>query len=596
MNTNQKPSSAVPTTYYHISAPNGAQTLDGSSPLPTFSANVSDVDKLEWGISTSKPAESVHATTTPTVTAVVSNTAPLMTIDMMVNAVNTAAANETDANVPTDQPTDGQETVLEFSPSEVGFAERFVGYWGETTRYDASRGTWMLWAGTHWTPDNRDSVVGQMIKVAKYIINVEVLALRSDSENDEDYYAMSARARKKDAIQLHTYRTISQSLKLARALPGMTTLVSEYDADPMAFNCQSGVIDLKTGLVTPHNSRQLLTKISPVRLGLPSENCPRWMQFLDEIMCGDQELVAYLQRLVGYILSGRMDEQCFFLFYGGGANGKSTFINVVKHLMGAYGHQVDFTTFMDMNRGASPRNDLAALVGKRFVVSPEGMQGKALDEPVVKQFTGGDAMSVRFLNKEFFEFNPVGKIVLASNHLPVIKGTDHGIWRRMRLVPFLAKFDKANADQELTAKLIAEAPAILSWAVEGTQLWVKHGLGIPSAVSAATMNYRSSMDIFQTFLDERCHIGAGLKIGSQAFYDSYTNWCASAGIRIPMKQSAFKQRLEERGFALKKEASCNVWLGIGLQTYGQSNYVVTAQNDDTSVGFSQSYGDLNFGT
>lgn len=598
MNKNQKLSCAVPTTYGHISAPNGAQTLNGSSQLPNVSANVSDSDSddLEWGISKSKTEESVGAPTSPTGTPVVSNTAPLMTIDMMVHAVDAAAANEVDANVTLHRPCEGQEAIPEFSPSEVGYAERFVGNWGETTRYDASRGTWMLWAGTHWKPDIRDSVVGQMIKVAKNIIDVEVLALRMCSEHCDDHFAVSARARKKEAIQLHTYRTISQSLKIARALPGMSTLVSEYDADPMAFNCQSGVIDLKTGLVTPHNSRQLLTKISPVRLGLPSENCPRWMQFLDEIMCGDQELVAYLQRLVGYILSGRMDEQCFFLFYGGGANGKSTFINVVKHLMGAYGHQVDFTTFMDMNRGASPRNDLAALVGKRFVVSPEGMQGKALDEPVVKQFTGGDAMSVRFLNQEFFEFNPVGKIVLASNHLPVIKGTDHGIWRRMRLVPFLAKFDEAKADPELTSKLIAEAPAILSWAVEGTQLWAKHGLGIPSAVSAATLNYRSSMDIFQTFLDERCQIGAGVKIGSQAFYDSYTNWCASAGIRIPMKQSAFKQRLEERGFALKKEASCNVWLGIGLQAYGQSTYALTAQNDDSSVGFGQSFGDLNFGT
>jgi putative DNA primase/helicase len=580
-------------------APNGAQNQTGKPPVSDASLGIED---LEFSIEKF----------TKKLLPLVSKTESVRTIDNLERAVDTADAYDkfqskvilpqhhqhtiqTASDNPTTDGDVGRDVLVEFSPSEVGHAERFVDYWGETTRYDAGRARWMLWRGTHWAPDEREAVIGRMVVIAKNILRVEVSALRICSQDYDDHYAVQARELQKEAYQLHNYRTISQSLKIARALPGMSTLTSQYDADPMVFNCQSGVIDLRTGQVTPHNPKQLLTKISPVRLGTPDEKCPRWMQFLSEIMCGDAELVSYLQRLVGYILSGRMDEQCFFLFYGGGANGKSTFINVIKHLMGAYGNQVDFTTFMDMNRGASPRNDLAALVGKRFVVSPEGMQGKALDEPVVKQFTGGDAMSVRFLNQEFFEFNPVGKIVLASNHLPVVKGTDHGIWRRMRLVPFLAKFDKTNADLELTAKLVAEAPAILAWAVEGTQLWLRHGLGIPSAVSAATMNYRSSMDIFQTFLDERCHIAATIKIGSQALYDAYTNWCASAGIRIPMKQQAFKQCLEERGLVCKKTSSSNVWLGIGLQTHTHSN-PFGAATDDANLGLADSFGDLNFGT
>ncbi len=269
------------------------------------------------------------------------------------------------------------------------------------------------------------------------------------------------------------------------------------------------------------------------------------------------------------------------MFYGCGSKGKSTFINTIKHLMGSYGRQVDFKTFMDMNRGDGPRNDLAMLVGKRFVVSPEGKEGVALDEPVVKQFTGGDPMTVRFLNKEFFEYQPVGKIVLATNHRPIVKGMDMGIWRRMRLVPFLASFDETMADPDLGNKLMAEMPAILRWAVDGAQLWQKQRLGIPTAVREATMSYRSAMDVFQTFIDDRCDVSATAKEGSQAMYDAYTNWCASAGIRLPLKQASFNQRLEERGFVRKKTAAQNLWLGVCLKPF--------AKGESFSAG-----GDLNF--
>ena len=608
MNKNQHLACAVPTTYRHISAPVGAQTLDGTVPVKTVAANVSDVDILVWGTSAPKPN---NALPTPTLKAVVSNTEALTTIDQMVNAIAATGEDPTDAQ--SKPPSDAAKFVgnegieddtnvdvdlkLEFSPGEIGHGERFVDYWGETTRYDASRGMWMLWRNTHWEPDIADEVVFRMTRVARNILTCETRAIWNRSDEEADRIAAMAKRVYEAGIKLHRYRTITSSLQFAKVLPGMSTRTSHYDADPMVFNCQSGVVDLRTGLVAPHRAEDLLTKISPVPLGGTEEQCPRWMQFLDEIMCGDKELVAYLQRLVGYILTGSMKEQCFFLFYGGGANGKSTFINVIKHLTGAYGQQVDFTTFMDMNRGGSPRNDLAGLVGKRFVVSPEGMEGKALDEPVVKQFTGGDTLTVRFLNKEFFEFQPVGKIVLASNYRPVVKGTDHGIWRRMRLVPFLAKFEEGSADLDLTEKLLKETPAILRWAVEGSRLWFQQGLGIPSAVSAATMSYRSSMDIFQTFLDERCHVEYTATVGAQTIYDAYTDWCACAGIRIPMKQSVFGQRLEERGFLRKKTATKNVWMGVGLKLFATSRggLVNDDSDDDQPVSLkSGGYGDLEF--
>ena len=554
MNTKLRNGNPVKYPQDLVNALDGAQPLDGNVPANRQPANSSQVEELLFGLDSPKSPKVAAAT--PVKSATVVRAVSLTAIEQMVEAtVQEAAANDAI----------GRDARLDFSPGEVGHGERFVDSWGHCTRFDANRGVWMIWRGNHWAPDEENEAVLRMTRVAKSILEVEAVALRACANDIDDPCLAMAKKVYVEGLKLHNYRTISAALQIARVLPGMATRTSQYDSDPMVFNCESGVIDLRTGLMSQHRPEQLLTKICPVKLGGADTKCDRWMQFLDEISCGDDELKTYFQRVVGYILTGSMEEQCFFLFYGGGANGKSTFINVIKYLMGAYAQQVDFTTFMDMNRGAAPRNDLAALVGKRFVVSPEGMEGKSLDETVVKQFTGGDAMSVRFLNKEFFTFQPVGKIVLASNHLPVVKGTDQGIWRRMRLVPFLAKFDETKADKRLLEKLIAEAPAILRWAVEGSQMWLKDGLGIPSVVAAATMNYRSSMDIFQTFIDERCSVSFTSNVGSQVIYDAYLDWCVSAGIRMPMKQAVFNMRLEERGFVRKKTSAQNVWTGVTLK-------------------------------
>ena len=587
MNKTLKTANSVSQRDNLTSALDGARASEGRLMVREKAASFVSIDELLFGTSAPRRLHAVAAPTSPTTPAVLTGNEAMTTIEQMASVIAHDALEDEAAQ----QLVDGQ---LDFSPGELGHGERFVDSWGHCTRFDATRGTWMIWRGNHWAVDEANEVVLRMTRVAKNILNSESAAMQACAKQFDDPYLDAARKVYAEGLKLHNFRTISAALQIARVLPGMTTRASQYDADPMVFNCESGVIDLRTGLMSQHRSESLLTKISPLRLGDADSKCPRWMQFLDEITCGDKELVDYLQRVVGYILTGSMREQCFFLFYGAGANGKSTFINVIKHLMGDYGQQVDFTTFMDMNRGASPRNDLASLVGRRFVVSPEGMDGKALDEPVVKQFTGGDPMTVRFLNKEFFTFQPVGKIVLASNHRPLVKGTDHGIWRRMRLVPFLAKFDASTADQNLLEKLIAEGSAILRWAVEGSQLWAAQGLGIPTAVAVATMSYRSSMDIFQTFIDERCTVDFKSSTGSQVIYDAYSDWCVSAGIRMPMKQSIFNQRLEERGFERKKTSAQNVWLGVALKPVTHTVFGVSDSARSNANGYSKPGGELNF--
>jgi putative DNA primase/helicase len=204
----------------------------------------------------------------------------------------------------------------------------------------------------------------------------------------------------------------------------------------------------------------------------------------------------------------------------------------------------------------------------------------------LKQFCGSDTVTARQLHKEFFEFRPVAKIMLATNHKPVVKGTDEGIWRRMRLIPFLACFTESRRDPMMEAKLKAEAPAILRWMVQGSQLWKTYGLGMPEAIRDATSQYRSSMDVFQTFLDERCTTERTARVNSQELYENYTNWCGTAGIRIPMKQAGFNQRLEERGFIRQKSGGRNLWTGLRLGATGGAGGVPVVTAVPVSVAIS----------
>lgn len=487
---------------------------------------------------------------------------------------------------PISNTTSPSPAVLEPSPGEVGFAQRFQDQWGEFTRFDANRAQWMTWTGTHWQQDDTGAVVENMKKVANNIINMEAPSLRMLSQSPGDYYDVASRARLAEGHRLHNKATIHASLSLAQSMPQLVTRTADYDADPMLFNCLSGTVDLRDGSIRPHNKVDYMTQMGRTPIDSPDSDCPQWKQFLLDVMRGDMQMVDYLQRLLGYTLTGDTSDQSFAMLYGNGANGKSTCINVVQYIMGDYAKTADFNTFLDLNRGAAPRNDLAGLVGKRLVVASEGAEGKSLDESVLKQFCGSDTVTARQLHKEFFEFRPVAKIMLATNHKPVVRGTDEGIWRRMRLIPFLACFTAANRDPMMEAKLKTEAPAILRWMVQGTQLWKTYGLGMPEAVRDATSQYRSSMDVFQTFLDERCTTERTARVNSQKLYENYTNWCGTAGIRIPMKQAGFNQRLEERGFIRQKSNGRNLWTGLKLGATGDAGGVPVVTAVPASVAIS----------
>ena len=226
---------------------------------------------------------------------------------------------------------------------------------------------------------------------------------------------------------------LNSMIKLAQSEAGIAVNIKDLDANSYLFNCTDATIDLKTGKVLTHAKEHLITKISGINY-IPDATCPLWINFLNKIMNGNSEMIEFLQRTVGYSLTGDASEQCMFILQGNGANGKSTFIETLKSLFGDYAKVADPRTFL-VNQSNGIRNDLARLCGVRFVSSSEADEGSKLSESIIKQFTGSDTIAARFLHKEFFEFQPVCKIFLATNYKPIING-EYAIWRRIRLIPF----------------------------------------------------------------------------------------------------------------------------------------------------------------
>jgi len=279
---------------------------------------------------------------------------------------------------------------------------------------------------------------------------------------------------------------------------------------------------------------------------------------------GDNELIGFIQRAIGYSLTGDISEQCLFLCHGSGANGKSVFLTILRSLAGRYGYNAPFSTFELRSRAGIP-NDLAALAGRRLVTASEVTENARFNEARIKELTGGDRVTARFLRAEFFEFDPVLKLWLAVNHLPVVLDESHGFWRRVRLIPFTQQFSH-DADPALDSTLAGELPGILAWAIRGVLAWQDQGLGSPAAVMAATATYKEESDPLGDFLSATCIEGAGLEVKASAAYVEYQSWAESQGIRgrEVMSGKTFGVRMTAR-FVKQKRNTGKVYLGVGLR-------------------------------
>jgi putative DNA primase/helicase len=336
---------------------------------------------------------------------------------------------------------------------------------------------------------------------------------------------------------------ITAMVAVARSELGVAIRIDELDADPWLLNVENGTIDLRTGELREHRREDFITKLAPVAFD-PKADCPTWRKFLDTIFDSRDDLIGYMQRLVGYTITGVVKEHVLPFLYGTGANGKSTFCESAMKVLGPDYAMKAPPDLLIAKRGESHPTERADLFGKRFVACIETEAGRRMAEALVKEMTGGDRCRARWMYKDNFEWEPTHKVWLASNYKPVVIGTDKGIWRRIKLIPFDVMIPDAEQDRDLPDKLAAELPGILNWAIEGCLEWQRDGLKEPEAVRGETDEYREEQDVIGQFIREQCELGQGYTVSASRLHTAFLE---ATGIKS-MNQTTFGRELTRRGF------------------------------------------------
>jgi putative DNA primase/helicase len=436
--------------------------------------------------------------------------------------------------------------------TDLGNSERFVDAHRDSVLWCPARKSFLCWDGKRYAWDER----GEVVKLA-HVAARSIFHEAADAEGEEEQKAIT-----KWALASQNESRINAMLSQAR--PYLAVGMEELDRDPWLVNCQNGTLDLRTGKLKAHDPADRITKIVPVDYD-PDAPCPRFKQFLKEALV-DETVIKFVKRYSGYTLTGITRERLLAILYGFGKNGKTTLVELLHEVLGDYARNTDVETLL-IKKYQGVGNDVAALKGARFVSAAEVEKGRRLAESKVKQLTGRDTVTARFLFGENFDFKPEFKLWLSTNNKPVIQGTDDAIWDRIRLIPLTQRFDGSKADPKLPDKLRNELAGVFSWMVEGCLEWQEHGLEEPKTVTDATNQYREEMDTLASFLDEVCVTGPHYRVLAEGLYQRYAMWCDNSGERKDPKK-AFVARLEERGFERRREtAGVNkgryIWLGIG---------------------------------
>jgi putative DNA primase/helicase len=445
-----------------------------------------------------------------------------------------------------------------YNLTDMGNAERLVAQHGQDVRYCYPLRKWLVWTGPRWQLDD----YGKVHRLAKETVRgLYQEAAEAERESRRKELAKHATGSEAEA-------RIRAMLELAKS--EVPTPPDELDADPWVLNCKNGTVDLVgSGELMYHRREDLITKIAPVEYDKDAQ-APTWEAFLERVL-PSEELRAFVQRAVGYSLTGATSEQCMFINHGIGANGKSTFQETIAAALGDYALRTPTEMLLAKRSGSVP-NDVARLKGARYVAASETEEGRRLAESLVKDLTGQDTITARFMRAEFFDFTPTHKLWLSTNHKPEIRGTDNAIWRRIRLIPWSVTIPPAEQDNKLLSKLRKELPGVLAWAVRGCLQWQEEGLGAPEEVRRATGEYRAEMDPLRDFFAERCVIADDAWAMAADLLAAYDRW------RVPNNEpeitmTKFGRMLAERGFRKARAKSGPdrgkvLYTGIGLRTDG----------------------------
>lgn len=443
--------------------------------------------------------------------------------------------------------------------TDVGNAERFAIQHGDDLRYIHAWDKWLVWNGRRWQIDDSGEVYRRAKQTAKSIY-------REAADVDE-----SAKAQElcKWAKASQASGRIDAMVKLARSESSFPITHKSLDSHPWLLNCDNGTVDLKTGILLPHDRIALHTKSTGIAFPHDLETpAPLWTEFLSTTFGGDAMLIGFMQRLLGAALPGVQIEHLAPIAHGSGANGKTVFTSVVQAALGDYAMTASPGLLMNRRHESHP-TDLADLYGKRLVILSETKDGQKLDEGMVKAVTGGDLIRARRMRENFWEFAPSHLPLIVTNHKPVVRGTDYGIWRRLRLIPFNVTIPPERQDKHLTEKLLNELPAILRWMVAGCLDWQRTGLRDPPCVLAATEQYRVESDTFAQWFAEQMVVDQASECKAADAFRNYRDWCEQASEQS-LNQTQFGQRMIAH--ISHKRVSNGVWyVGVRLRNFTASS-------------------------
>jgi putative DNA primase/helicase len=446
-----------------------------------------------------------------------------------------------------------------FPITDMGNARRLVALADGNFRYEPMSKRWLHWSAGVWGRDED----GEVLRLAREVVRqVEDDAKRIE-DPDARKNAMIAARRQQNSARLNAM------VELAKSEPEIPVTAHRLDRHPFLLNAPNGVIDLQTGTLKPHDRSLLLTKILPFAYD-PDAKCPRFLEVLDQVFQGNAEIISFVQRMFGYAATGDAREQVFFILVGAGANGKSTLLNATSHVLGVYAGHTPSETLISHKMGRSASNDLARLDGVRLVTASEFNPGEKLATGLVKQLTGNEKVTARYLFQEYREFHFTAKLMLATNDIPHMQAADDALFRRVVIVPFDRVFAKSEQDPMLFDKLKEEAPGILAWIVKGAVEWLRTGLQVPETLVAIRDSIRRDMDPLAQFLEDACLHGGTFETTSAALHAAFALWGQRHGIPH-MDGRSFGKALSKRGHRSRKSNGRMVVQGLKLRPEFQSH-------------------------
>ncbi|MBS0126458.1 hypothetical protein KB874_20440 [Aestuariicoccus sp. KMU-90] len=431
-------------------------------------------------------------------------------------------------------------TVSAPDSSDDAVAAAFVANEGADWRYVPAWNKWLRWQGTHWALDETNQIREQVRQACRGATQL-------------------LRDKPGEARRIASNKTISAVVAITGADPLVARAPADWDQHPMLLNTPAGTIDLETGECLNNDRHHAITQITGASLG---STCPRWREFLVQITDGDDELQKYLQRLAGYCLTGRTDEQIFAFFHGSGANGKSVFLNAIGNALGSYAATAALGTFT-VSKSDRHLTELAGLRAARLVLVSETEAGRAWDEARIKSISGGERIRANFMRQDHFEFTPQFKLLVAGNHRPTLQGVGEAMRRRMHVVPFDVTIPPEHRDKRLPDTLRDEAGGILAWMVEGCASWQVDGLKPPARVLAASERYFEAEDVVGQWIEDCCAKAPAASATSRQLFDNWSAWANASG-HPPGSTKSFGEALRAHGFDDAKVNGVRGWKGIKI--------------------------------